>query len=117
MKSKEFIKKSEYPGGQSALRKFVLLNLRYPSEALINKIEGKVHLKYEVNEKGRIHSITIINSLGYGCDQEAIRIIKLLKYPKVNNRGIKVNTKLNLSIDFTLPTIKPSKINYIYTKK
>ena len=117
MKSKNFIKKAEYPGGGDALKKFVKKTLRYPKEALLHRVEGSVYLKYEVNEKGKVHSISVVNGLSYGCDEEAVRIIGLLKYPQVKNRGMKVNTKFKLAIHFKLPHDKPIKINYIYTKK
>jgi len=117
MKSKNFIKKAEYPGGADALKKFVKQTLRYPKEALLHRVEGRVYLKYEVNEKGKVHSISVVNGLGYGCDEEAIRIIGLLKYSPVKNRGLKVNTKFKLTIPFKLPQAIPIKINYIYTKK
>ena len=117
MKSKKFIVKAEYPGGGDALKKFIRTNLIYPREALKHRIEGKVFLKYEVNERGMVHKISVVNGLGYGCDEEARRIVGLLKYPSVKNRGVKVNTKFRLAIDFRLPVTKPIQINYIYTKK
>ena len=117
MKSKHFIKKAEYPGGSEALKKFIKNNLRYPKEALMHRVEGSVFLRYEVNETGKVHSISVVNGLGYGCDKEAIRIVGLLKYPQVKNRGVKVNTKFRLTIRFKLPPTTPIKINYIYTKK
>ena len=117
MKSKNFIKKAEYPGGSDALKKFIKESLRYPKEALLHRVEGSVYLKYEINEKGKVHSISVVNGLGYGCNEEAIRIIGLWKYPQVKNRGMKVNTKFKLAIHFKLPPAIPIKINYIYTKK
>ena len=117
MKSKDFITKAEYPGGGVALKKFVKQTLRYPKEALLHRIEGRIYLKYEVNETGKVHSISVVNGLGYGCDKEAIRIVGLLKYPQVKNRGVKVNTKFKLTIRFKLPPAAPIKINYIYTRK
>ena len=117
MKSKNFIKKAEYAGGGDALKKFVHQTLRYPKEALLHRVEGSVHLQYEVNEKGKVHSISVVNGLAYGCDEEAVRIIGLLKYPQVKNRGMKVNTKFKLAIHFKLPPTNPIEINYIYTKK
>ena len=83
----------------------------------MHRVEGSVFLRYEVNEEGKVHSISVINGLGYGCDKEAERIIRLLKYSQVKNRGMKVNTKFKLSIHFKLPSVVPIKINYIYTKK
>ena len=113
MKSQHFIKKAEYPGGPEALKKFIKNNLRYPKEALNHKVEGSVFLRYGVNEKGKVHNISVISGLGYGCDEEAERIIRLLKYPQIKNRGIKVNTKFKLAINFKLPKVTPLKINYI----
>ena len=113
MKSQHFIKKAEYPGGSEALKKFIKNNLRYPKEALNHRVEGSVFLRYEVNEKGKVHNISVISCLGYGCDEEAERIIRLLKYSQIKNRGIKVNTKFKLAINFKLPKVRPLKINYI----
>ena len=117
MKSVKFLTRAEYPGGKTALSKYIKENLQYPKEALNNNIEGVVFLKYEVNEKGTIHSISIINSIGYGCDEEAIRLVKMLKYPEIKNRGIKVNTKFKLKINFELPKKESIKFNYVYVPK
>ena len=114
MKSRCFITKAEYPGGGDALKKFIKHNLRYPKDALKHHIEGSVYIKYEVNERGKVHTISIINGLGYGCDEAAIRLVKSLEYAEVRNRGVKVNTKFKLTIHFKLPSPKPIKINYIY---
>jgi protein TonB len=81
MKDKKFVKMAEYPGGSEALKKFVKENLRYPQEAVLHRVEGKVFLKYEVNDKGKVHSVVVVNGIGYGCDEEAKRIVKLLRYP------------------------------------
>jgi len=114
MKSKRFINKLQYPGGKQALESFVKNNLRYPREAILNKIEGKVFIKYEVNDLGQVHSVTVTSGIGYGCDKEAIRIVKSLQYPSKINKSVRINTKLKISIDFQLPEDKSININYIY---
>ena len=116
MKEKKFLRNAEYPGGSEALKKFVKENLRYPKEALLHRVGGKVFLKYEVNEKGKVHSIDLIKGIGYGCDEEAKRIVELLKYPSVKNRGVKVNTKFKLAVHFNIQRATPIKIKYIYKK-
>tara|TARA_Y100000994_G_scaffold98027_1_gene81092 strand:+ start:2789 stop:3142 length:354 start_codon:yes stop_codon:yes gene_type:complete len=103
MKEKRFIKKSVYPGGNEALKKFIKTNLKYPKNALENKIEGDVFLKFKVNPLGQVFDVNIINGIGYGCDEEAVRLIKTLKYPKLLNRKIKVTTNKKISIKFRLP--------------
>ena len=85
MNPAKFLTRAEYPGGKIALSKYIKENLQYPKEALSKNIQGKVFLKYEVNEKGDVHNIFIINSLGYGCDEEAIRLVKILKDIIVKN--------------------------------
>lgn len=112
-KTRRFINKAKYSGGSEALKTFVKKNLTYPKQALIQRIEGTVFLSYEVSEKGKVHNISVINGLGYGCDAEAKRIVSLLDYPKVKNRGLKVNTKFRIKIHFKLPKQNPIKINYI----
>lgn len=116
MKDKEFVKKPEYPGGRTALKEFVKNNLCYPKSALLYKVEGKVFLRYEVNNKGSVHSVKVVNGIGYGCDEEATRIIKLLKYPHQINKGVKINTKFKITIHFNLPKIKTIKVNYVLKK-
>ncbi|MAZ55722.1 MAG: hypothetical protein CMP54_01810 [Flavobacteriales bacterium] len=112
-KKKKFIQKSEYPGGIEGLRSFIKNNLKYPQKALENKIEGNVLVKYKVNSIGEIFNIQIIQGLGFGCDEEAIRIIKKLKYPKLLNRKIKVTTNKKISIKFRLPKRRDNiVINY-----
>ena len=117
MKLKNFIRKAEYPGGSEALRKFIKNHLSYPKEALMHRVEGNVLCKYEVNDEGKVHSISVTNGIGFGCDKEAMRIIHLLNYSQAKNRGVKVNTKFKITINFKLPEVKNIKINYIYTRK
>ena len=113
MKFRNFVKRAEYPGGSKALKSFINNNLRYPKSAIENKIEGSVYVKYEVNERSEVHSVFVVKKLGYGCDEEAIRLVSSLDYSEVKNRGVKVNTKFRITINFILPKNIPLKINYI----
>ncbi len=122
-KDKHFIKKPFYPGGQEAFKKFIQDNLKYPEEAIKNKIEGTVVAKYKIDYKGKVSDIKILKGIGYGCDEEAIRVIKLLKFevPK-EPRKLRVTFNRENKIFFKLPkTVKPttSKVQYQYkaTKK
>ena len=117
MKDKRFVKKLEYPGGSEALKKFVKENLRYPQEAVLHRVEGKVFINYEVNDKGEVHSVKVTSGIGYDCDEEAKRIVKLLKYPSQINKGVRINTKFKIAIHFNLPKARPIQIKYVYTKK
>ena len=69
-----------YPGGQKALNAFIYKHLQYPKEAGEAGIEGSVYLRYSIDPSGKVVDAKVISSLGYGCDEEAIRVVKLLKF-------------------------------------
>ena len=51
-------------------------NLKKPKQAIDNQIVGNVTVEFKVNKEGKLSDFKIIKSLGYGCDEEAIRVIK-----------------------------------------
>ncbi|MDN5212657.1 TonB family protein [Fulvivirgaceae bacterium BMA12] len=63
-------------GGNPGYRRYLKDNLQYPADALDNKIEGKVKVTFFVQSDGRLSDFEIKRSLGYGCDEEVIRLIK-----------------------------------------
>ncbi len=56
--------------------KYIKRNLKYPVSARSNNIEGEVVVKFKVLPNGELFDFRILQSLGYGCDEEAIRLIK-----------------------------------------
>ncbi len=119
-KDKHFIKKPIYPGGRDALKKFIGANLKYPKEALENKIEGTVSLKYTVDYKGNVTESHVISGLSHGCNEEAMRLANLLKFevPK-SGRKVRVHFHKDLHIHFRLPKKKPQpklQMSYQYTQ-
>ena len=109
IKKIQFLNKATYPGGQTALISFLKNNLKYPREAFENKIEGKVYLKYKITPKGEVYDVFVIKGIGHGCDQESIRLVKLLKYTPPKNRKLKVTTYKKINISFKLPKTKIKK--------
>lgn len=57
-------------------RKYIDENLKYPEAALANKVMGPVLVKFTVNEDGTTANHEVVKGLGYGCDEEAVRVIK-----------------------------------------
>jgi len=103
---KAFIRIPGYPGGNEALEKFVKQNLKYPKEALEKRIEGSVQVDYDFNHKGKITKAIVSKGLGHGCDEEAIRLVKLLRYKNAKHRGLKVVFHKSINIHFRLPPQK-----------
>ncbi len=114
-KDKNFIKMPQYPGGNDALRKFIDSQLRYPDQALEKMIEGQVHVVYTVTNEGHVEDIGIVSGIGYGCDEEAIRLISLLKYSAAANHGMKVRSSMRTRINFRLPQAPAPVLNYSVT--
>lgn len=86
--------KAQYPGGEKELEKYLSLNLRYPNKALENRITGEVVVCFMLDEKGIISDVRVLKSLGYGCDEEAIRVVEKMpawKPAQVHGEAVKVN--------------------------
>ena len=63
-------------GGKKAYDKYLESNLKYPEEALKNKIKGKAGIEFEVSLDGSLKDFRVIKKLGYGCEEEIIRLVK-----------------------------------------
>lgn len=106
-KDNQFIKQAFFEGGNTAFRKFVSENLKYPKEALTNEIEGVVQLKIDINHKGKVTGAKVMKGIGHGCDKEAIRIIKLAEYEvPANPKKLRVKFHKNIRIQFKKPKEK-----------
>lgn len=110
-KDESFLKKPWYKGGTSAMAVYISQQMNYPIEAANNKIEGTVRLKLDIDHLGHVIDAKIQSSLGSGCDEEAIRLVKLLKFEVAKTpRKLKVIFHKNLNIHFKLPKAPVSKL-------
>ena len=99
-KDKHFIHKPIYKGGREALRTFVQKNLRYPAEARAAGVTGSVHLRYSIDFQGQVTEVKVIAGLGFGCDEEAVRVIKLLKFDVPKNRRRRIQFHKKIAVHF-----------------
>ena len=102
-KDKDFIKSAYFEGGRAAIDAFVKKELRYPKEALAAKVEGRVSVQYTVDYKGKVTEVHLISGIGHGCDEEALRIVKLMQFKVPEQGKIKSKYSRKLHIHFTLP--------------
>ena len=66
-----------YPGGMEAFYKFVVKNVNYPAAASRKNTFGKVIISFVVEKDGSITEVKVRRGIGDGCDEEAVRVIKL----------------------------------------
>ena len=92
-----------FPGGITELYRFIAQNLKYPIEARQNKIQGKVFAKFVVRKDGSTSDISVLKGIGYGCDEEVVRIIGILpKWNAGKQNGIPVNVYFTMPVNFVL---------------
>ena len=90
-----------FPKGMQALGQFIGAFIIYPEEALTNNIKGQVIVEFTITEDGSTTDFKVIKGLGYGCDEEAVRVLKLLPdWVPGYQHGKAVKTKFKLPITF-----------------
>ncbi|GAB3549514.1 M56 family metallopeptidase [Spirosoma fluminis] len=93
----------EFTGGMSKLGNFLMQNLRYPKAAQRAQAQGKVFVRFIVTKEGEVKDVTILKGIGFGADEEAVRVVSLMpRWKPGMQNGRAVNTQFNLPINFTL---------------
>jgi protein TonB len=93
----------EFPGGEEALYKFLGENLKYPPIARESSIQGRVYVQFVVWSDGSIRDVTVLRGIGGGCDEEAVRVVKMMPNWKPGEQmGKSVPVRYRLPIKFTL---------------
>lgn len=91
-------------GGYEAFDHYLRENIRYPLEALENKVEGYVFVRFVVREDGYLIEPVITKGLGYGCDEEVLRVIKNAPPWKPGREGTQVvPVEMTIAVVFRLP--------------
>lgn len=63
-------------GGMKAYDAYLDNNLQFPKEALAKRVKGKVAIRFTVRVDGSLDEFKVVKSLGSGCDEEVIRLVK-----------------------------------------
>ena len=88
-------------GGSAAFQEYTVRNLKYPEAAKKADVSGKVYVEIVVSVDGNLERATILKSLGFGCDEEAIRFIKsITKWQPAKVSGRNVYGKTTIPVSF-----------------
>lgn len=93
----------EFPGGDEALMQYVADHVKYPEEAKKAGRQGKVFVQFIVEPDGSLSNFKVLRGIGYGCDEEAVRVAQSM--PKWNpgmQRGKAVRVSYLISVIFQL---------------
>jgi Ca-activated chloride channel family protein len=93
----------EFPGGTDSLLNFLRENLQYPENARKSSIEGSVFVSFTVGKDGSISDVKVVRGIGGGCDEEAVRVVRMMpKWKPAEQRGKPVSSQFTLPIKFSL---------------
>ena len=97
----------QYPGGEQALLKYVSDNITYPQEAKDKEIQGRVFVSFIVEKDGSVNEVKVLRSIGGGCDEEAVRVIKDMpkwKPGKMEGQPVRVSYQIPINFKLDSPT-------------
>lgn len=91
----------EYKGGEQNMFTFIMHNLKYPVEAMINEESGKVIIEFTIEADGEITDIKVKEKASKLLDEEALRIIQAMpRWTPCEYKGHKMRF-----VGFTLPIV------------
>ncbi len=96
-----------FAGG--SLGNFISQNLKYPPQAMNVGVEGTVKVRFVVENTGRVTNVGIEESVGAGCDEEALRVIRNTRWKPGYVGESPVRTQYYVPIVFKMDKIESSK--------
>ncbi len=105
---KDTVITSKKPNQNSQLLFYVSYEIKYPEQAKKNNVEGVVKLSYDIDSSCTITNKKIIDSLGYGCEEEAMRVLGQYEdgLKKHNRYTCEPMQSLIMPVKFKLPAKK-----------
>lgn len=98
-----------FPGGDPARFAFLRTQIKYPEAAIKNGISGVVIVVFVIEKDGTLSKVEINKGIGGGCDEEAIRVVKMMPPWEPGKRsGKPVRVLVKMPIVFRIPA-KPGK--------
>ena len=96
-------KQPEFPGGISALMKYLGENIQYPKVAMDKGIEGRVIAQFVVEKDGKINEAKVLQGIDPALDAEAIRMVQAMpNWKPGEHQGKLVRVRYTLPITFKL---------------
>ena len=107
-----------YLDGDAVMQRYFAYHVKWPVEAVKKELVGTVVIGFIVDSDGRTHNYGVLQSIGYGCDEEAMRLIKQLPDTwlpgKLNGQNVTVMMRLPMWFNFKTKTITyPTRIIYL----
>ena len=93
----------QFPGGQIAMLKYIMENMKYPEQAVKEGIQGRVTVRFIVEKDGSISDVKPVLSVHPLLNKEAVRVVKSMpKWTPGKQNGKPVRVRFNLPVMFKL---------------
>ena len=93
----------QYPGGQIAMLKYIMENIKYPEQAMKEGIQGRVTVRFIVEKDGSISDVKPILSVHPLLNKEAVRVVESMpKWTPGKQNGKPVRVRFNVPVMFKL---------------
>jgi TonB family protein len=95
----------EFPGGQTAIRSYLMKTFEYPEEALEAKVNGPVQVTFVVTKSGEGRDVRVTKGQHPALDAEAVRVVAAMpKWTPGRQHGQAVNVLFTMPIRIATPT-------------
>lgn len=91
-----------YPGGEEARQRFIAKHLVYPPLDIENQKQGTVYVEFIVEPNGSLSNVRHIKTFSDDAGNEAVRVVKMMKWTPGEQRGKAVRVKVRMPIKFRL---------------
>lgn len=94
-----------FPGGMTALYKYIYSNVRYPATILRDSIEGTIMATFVVNIDGSVSDVVIPKEarMNNACDDEVIRVLrKMPNWTPARRNGQRVKSIALVKVSFII---------------
>lgn len=93
----------QYPGGQIAMLKYIMENIKYPEQAMKEGIQGRVTVRFIVEKDGSISDVRPVLSVHPLLNKEAVRVVESMpKWSPGKQNGKPVRVRFNVPVMFKL---------------
>ncbi len=93
----------KFPDGEESMMQYIAEQVKYPAEAKKAGAYGRVFIGFIVEPDGSLSDFKVLRGMGYGCDEEALRVVKSMpKWQPGMHRGKAVRVQYLVPVNFKL---------------
>jgi TonB family protein len=89
---------AHYPKGDTALQIYFDNHISYPQAALDKRVYGNVMISLDVSADSTLSNIIVLKGVGYGLDEEVVRVLKPLKFAPAIANTVAIRSNIIISI-------------------